>query len=121
MGELKKNRDLLIIEDDRNIAGLAKMLFEAEGISVDTAHNGKEAHIMIGMTDYKAISLDMNMNIMSGYEFLHCLDKNSYNKVVVFSGYTDDRLIREFGISNIFSKPADIMKYIETIKRLCVS
>lgn len=111
-------RQLLIIEDDFNIANIMRFMFSREGIEADIASNGKEALIQLAKHDYKAITLDLQMPIMSGWEFLHLFDKSKHNKIIVFSGYSDMRL-DDYKLYHVCDKPSDGQQLLEKVKELC--
>lgn len=111
-------KQLLIIEDDFNIAKIMKFMFSREGIVADIAGNGKEALIQLGKHDYFAITLDLQMPIMTGWEFLHLFDKALHGRVIVFSGYSDMRL-DEYNLYHICDKPSDGQQLVDKVKELC--
>ena len=111
-------RQLLICEDEPSIRTMLQIMFQLEGIDADLASNGKEALILLGKHDYKAISLDLKMPIMSGVELLHVLDKELHKRVVVFSCYVDDALKEYPQVKFVLNKPEDMQEYIKVIKDL---
>ena len=111
-------RQLLIIEDSPSLRVLLQIVLKLEGIESDLASNGKEALILLGKHDYKAISLDLKMPIMTGIELLYVLDKELHKRVVVFSCYVDDALKEYPQVKFVLNKPEDMQEYIKVIKDL---
>ena len=61
---------LLIVEDDRHLAGLLADLFTAEGYDVDIAHDGQQG-LHRGLTiDYDAAIVDRGLPVMDGAELV---------------------------------------------------
>ena len=95
-------KKILCVDDDPITLMLYKMVVSKSGFAthVDTAHNGEEAlhyfeHQNPDDEDYpKLIFLDLNMPVMSGWEFLDAFHKEKYEKfphckVIVLSSTID--------------------------------
>lgn len=109
-----KQKDLLIIEDENNIAIILRIQFEIAGLSVDVCGDGKEALIMLESTEYKVISLDMGLPIMGGLEFLHNIPLEMHPKVVVFSSL-EYPMLETYDLKMVWDKPRDSLQYQKTI------
>jgi len=62
--------DVLVIEDDADLAEMIEVVLESEGYEVRTAVNGKEALKVLGEWRPDVILLDLKMPVMDGWTFL---------------------------------------------------
>lgn len=77
---------LLLVEDDRLLAdGLSGQL-EKAGFSVDTTHTAREAMMLAGQEEYRAIILDLglpdgsSLDVLKMEERSHCLSGIDFNR-----------------------------------------
>jgi DNA-binding response OmpR family regulator len=59
---------LLVVEDDRKVAGFIQMGLREEGFAVDVASDGDEASSLVHLTDYDAIVLDVMLPKKNGLQ-----------------------------------------------------
>ena len=59
---------LLVVEDDRKVAGFIQMGLREEGYAVDVAGDGNEASALAHITDYDAIILDVMLPKKNGLQ-----------------------------------------------------
>ena len=59
---------LLVVEDDRKVAGFIQMGLREEGFAVDVARDGNEASSLVHITDYDAIILDVMLPQKNGLQ-----------------------------------------------------
>lgn len=112
---------VLIVEDDPAIRRLVKMVLEREGYRVDIAADGLEAVLMLGVSEYDAIILDLMMPNLDGFTFMNTLAENDparLRKIIVTSAASptviQDRMKGEpFAV---LSKPFDIQQLAERVK-----
>lgn len=86
---------VLLVEDDRAVAGLVRNVLLREGYRVLEAQNGAEALQLVGNTGLRLDLLltDVVMPVMSGPELVARLaEKRPELPVLFVSGYTDDAL-----------------------------
>jgi CheY-like chemotaxis protein len=62
-------RDVLVVEDDRDLATLEQMILADAGYRVRTAANGSEALACVSERMPGLVLLDMRMPVMNGWEF----------------------------------------------------
>jgi two-component system response regulator ResD len=85
---LEQPREILVVEDDRAIRRLLKMVLQREGYVVQEAADGAEAVLKLGLTDYDVIVLDLMMPNLDGFAFLSTLadrDAARLKKIIVTS------------------------------------
>lgn len=93
---------ILCVDDDPITLMLYKMVVSKSGFAqqIDTAHNGEEAlayfdRLLASNEDYpRLIFLDLNMPVMSGWEFLDLFTREKYEyfqdcRVIVLSSTID--------------------------------
>jgi CheY-like chemotaxis protein len=112
---------VLIIEDDEALRELLQMILEAEGFSVETAANGKEA--LERMMDHppSLVLLDMRMPIMDGWQFCHELARRGGPKppIVIVTAASDPAArAREVDADAWLTKPFDHTQLLSLVRRM---
>lgn len=59
---------ILVVEDDRKVAGFIEMGLREEGYAVDVAKDGEEAIVLAHVNDYDAIMLDLMLPKKNGLQ-----------------------------------------------------
>jgi CheY-like chemotaxis protein len=90
-----KQKTVLVIDADEQVRTSAHNLLEKYGCTVETAHEGKEAMLMIRNSDrpYDAIIADIRLPDMSGYDILMALKEITGNddpNLILMSGFGYD-------------------------------
>lgn len=107
---------ILVIEDNELNLKLMKDILESQGHEVETASDGKEGLNKALENDYKLILLDIQMPVVSGYDFLQVYDKQA--PVIVVSACAMDTEIekaKELGCADYIAKPIRINEFLSTI------
>ena len=68
---IANGRDVLVVEDDVDMAALVHMIVSDAGYAVRTAADGAEALVRVSERMPGMILLDMRMPVMNGWEFAH--------------------------------------------------
>ena len=113
---------ILVVDDDNSIR---QMLIEGltfkHRFLVEEASNGIEASIKLGTYRPDLVILDIFMPEMDGVEVCRSIlsePELSDMQVIITTGYPDhpklDEVV-ELGFTNIFSKPFDLLKFIDDI------
>ena len=79
---------ILVVEDDPAIRRLVTMVLLRQGYRVDTASDGLEAVLKLGVSDYDVIVLDLMMPNLDGFTFLSTLSESDparLDKIIVTS------------------------------------
>ena len=109
---------LLIIEDEKKVAGFIKKGLEEETYVVDVAYDGEEGLLLAQQGEYDLIILDLMLPVMDGLEVLSSLRakkndvpiilltaKNSVEeKVTGLNKGADDYLTKPFAFSELMAR-----------------
>ncbi len=109
---------ILIIEDNELNLKLMKDILISQSYEVDTAADGEEGLEKAMENDYDLILLDIQMPVVSGYDFLQIYDKKT--PVIVVSACAMDTEVdkaKELGCADYISKPIQIMEFLNTVKK----
>ena len=80
---------LLIIEDDKLLAGEMKIGLERHGFTINVAHTGLDGEEKAYVTDYDAVLLDLNLPDKDGLDILSYLRGNGRNMPVLIVSARD--------------------------------
>ncbi len=104
--------DLILIEDDLDIALNMKEYLEECGFNLSIFSTVSDATINISINSYDMILLDLNLPDFSGYELLKYLNKNKISlPTIVISAYSDvNNKLEAFklGADDYMIKPIDM-------------
>ena len=113
---------ILIIDDDHDLADLAKMVLTNEGFAVDVFNTLEDGRLAIETTDYDALILDLNLPDGDGISFLESRRKiGDETPVLILSTRTkvSDRVKGlESGCDDYLLKPFDIEELIARIRAI---
>ena len=117
---------VLIVEDDASIRRLVKMVLEREGYRVDIAADGIEAVLMLGVTDYDVIILDLMMPNLDGFTFMTTLAENDPKRLrrIIVTSAASPTVIKDRMKGEPFallSKPFDIQQLAEHVRKCIVA
>lgn len=111
---------LLIIEDDKQLAGEMKTGLERQGFTVDIALTGLEGEEKAFVTDYDAVLLDLNLPDKDGIEILSYLRSNGRNMPVLIVSARDTARERsaglDLGADDYIVKPFDFIELTSRIR-----
>ena len=118
------SKQILGVDDDKDIAKLLHNIISASGHFVTTCHDGIEAISLILKEDFNVILLDLDMPGLSGYEVIDSLDKEDIlkqNNIVVLTAnnITESEIqkFKEKGVGDVFQKPMNLEGILEVIKK----
>lgn len=116
--------DILIVEDDGDLAEVMEGALLAAGYDVRTATDGTEALAMIEESVPSLILLDMCMPKMNGWEFAHAFRKHysssSVPIVVVTAAEHARRRHTEIGARDVLPKPFSLDTLCRVVKKHAV-
>lgn len=114
-------REILVIDDDRDLAGLLAESLAQEGFAIATAQSGAEG-IEMGRSQAPAlILLDVNLPDISGFEVLRRLRRESDVPVIMLTarGEEVDRIVGlEIGADDYLPKPFSVRELVARINAI---
>ncbi len=120
---MKKNRQILLVEDDLYSSETLKFALEAKGHKVTLATNGRDALNMVNNEIPQLIILDIMMPKMDGYHFCRLLKFDARFKhipVIIVSSKiqeADRKLGLACGGDEYITKPYDLNMLINTVEK----
>ncbi|MDE6595619.1 MAG: response regulator, partial [Oscillospiraceae bacterium] len=121
-------KTILVVEDDDLNREIACTFLEDRGIKTETAANGQIAAEMFESSDvghYDAILMDIRMPVMDGLEAtakIRGMDKADASTVPIIAmsanAFDEDvKMSMECGMNSHLTKPIDIKKVVETLRK----
>lgn len=115
------HKNILVVEDNKEIQDSLKVALEVEGYNVFTADNGKEGLDALNkMPTPCMILLDLMMPVMNGWEFVEEISKDimlSSIPVVVVSAFGDKKGTPK--TEGYIQKPVDLDALLNTVSKHC--
>ncbi|MBN8555416.1 MAG: response regulator [Deltaproteobacteria bacterium] len=109
MGQLLRNRKILIIDDAPDVQTILRSFLEQEGAIVEVATNGSAAIQNITEQPYDLALLDLNLPEMSGYEIAQQMRHQGFKSLIyAFTAhdlnYLSKEKLKTSGFSGYLSK-----------------
>lgn len=115
-------RKILIIEDDRDIAGILKTNLADAKYDIDIFHSGKQGLERALASQYDLIILDLNLPDIDGMEICRSIrDETRYIPILILTcrdSEVDRVLGLEFGADDYLTKPFSIRELLARVKAL---
>ena len=112
---------ILVIEDEKDLAGIIKKGLEEEGYVVDTAHDGEAALRMALVNPYDLLVLDVMMPKLNGFDVLRELRSKSLLPVLMLTarGEDVDSIVGlELGADDYLAKPCNPRVLVARIRAI---
>ena len=112
---------VLVVEDDDDLRSGLQDILEAEGYSVSTAVNGRDALDRLSALVPQLILLDLMMPVMNGVEFLSALRQHetlSATPVVVISAWPKEA--QAVDAQGFLAKPINLKVLLSVVQRFCM-
>jgi CheY-like chemotaxis protein len=110
--------DVLVVEDDADLAALVEMILADAGYPVRTAAEGAQALARVEERMPGVILLDMRMPVMNGWEFARAF-ADRYGRaapiVVVTAAENARARAEEVGADGWIEKPFDLQAVIDAV------
>lgn len=117
---MKKN--ILIVEDERDIAELLKLYLESENFTVNIASNGIEAECIMDKESFDMALVDIMMPKMNGYDFIKKIRKYDLKlPIIVLSAkiLDNDKIVAlNLGADMYITKPFNPLEVVANVKAL---
>lgn len=116
------SRRVLVIEDNRDIAGLVRMNLRDLSTETDVAYSGREGMKMAHEGNYNLVILDLMLPDMEGIEICRALrNDKSYLPILMLTARSSeqDRVLGlETGADDYLTKPFSIRELIARVKAI---
>lgn len=114
--------NILVLDDNIDVAQSLADLLELEGHNVTLVHNGESAIQVFLSNDFDVGIFDIRMPGINGVEaFLTIKSRRPDCLIAMMSGYADEQLIRQAldaGASGMLSKPFHPEQLLETLHHI---
>ncbi|MGN0399786.1 MAG: response regulator transcription factor [Blautia sp.] len=110
--------NILVAEDEQEIAELLKLYLENEGYKVFWAKDGIEALELVEKEEINMAVLDIMMPRMDGYELTRRIRENSNMPILILSarGQSNDKILGlNLGADDYISKPFDPLEIVARV------
>jgi len=119
---MNRNRKILIVEDDRQVTKMMKLLLSKEGYDIDTSTNGHDALEMFNNERPDLVITDVKMPMMNGLDLarrLLAISKDVPIIIVTAFGTVKDAVEAiKLGASNYITKPISTQELKLTVKKV---
>lgn len=113
---------VLVVEDQRRLAGTVKRGLEAEGFAVDVAGDGEEGLWLAREHPYDAIVLDILLPKLNGYRLCATLrDESIWTPILMLSaksGEYDEAEALDTGADDFLAKPFSFVVLVARLRAL---
>ncbi|MBV9131550.1 MAG: response regulator, partial [Chloroflexi bacterium] len=109
---------VLVADDEKNILQLARMYLQAEGFTVETAANGREALEKVKVAKPDLLVLDLMMPEIDGWEVCRRLRKESDLPIIMLTARGDDvdKIVGlELGADDYMTKPFNARELVARV------
>jgi CheY-like chemotaxis protein len=117
---VKQMKDILVVDDDRQILELVKRILESEGIVAHCAASGEEALEKMKERTFSLMITDLNMPGLDGLELSRIgLGIAPQMPIIMDTGRISPKIIRlakEIGITKVLAKPFLPNVLLDTIR-----
>ena len=114
-------KNILIVEDDKNIARLIKEIVERKGYTAAITTDGDEAFKVFCNIKFDLIITDLKMPKVDGMTFIQQVrEKNKKVPIIIVTGYGSEKnrtMAESYGVFKILSKPCSIMNITIAIEQ----
>ena len=112
---------ILVVDDDKEIAGAIEIYLKAEGYTVFTAHDGEEALSMLKKEDVQLIIMDVMMPKMDGIRATTKIREDKNIPIIILSAKSEDYdkvSGLNVGADDYVTKPFNPMELIARVRSL---
>jgi len=110
---------VLVVDDDRDIRDLIRVVLEEEGYSVVTAENGEQALASIARRRPDLILLDLTMPVLNGWQTRARLAESWPEIPIVFmtAGFRARAEAEAYHVAGYLAKPFDVDDLLRVVSR----
>lgn len=113
-------KNILIIDDNKDILGIFEQLLLDDGFSVSTANNGIAGIELFKRESFDLVITDINMPGMSGFDVINAINSILMIPIILMSSDylpVDPDDVKRLGVNAIISKTINDYDFCELIKR----
>jgi len=113
--------NVLIVEDDKNLALITSKVLEAKGFNPDLAKDGEDALGKVNQKKYKIYLVDINIPKINGLELVKEIRKKDKNSIIIMlTGRIEDFYFQkayDYGCDDYIKKPFSVSELLIRIER----
>jgi DNA-binding NtrC family response regulator len=113
-------KNVLVVDDDKDLCDLISEVVKEEGFNVCKAYNGFIALEKINKCNFDLLIIDNRLTGLSGISVVERINKSKPSlKTIMISAFGNSHtknLARALGVRDFIDKPFDIKQLIQTIK-----
>ncbi len=114
-------RDVLIVDDDKDIVDALTTILNMEGFSVRTAYNGADCLKEVRTNKPAIVLLDLMLPDISGKDVAKTLaselDSNAVPIIIISAAREAKETAKEVGAKACIEKPFDLQELINTVNK----
>lgn len=122
---MKKNgieKNILIVEDDRNIGNLIKEIVERKGNIATLAGDGEEGFKAFSSIKFDLVITDIKMPKLDGISLIKLIREKDKNiPIIIITGYGSEENIaaaKKYGVEKFLKKPCSVLEISKAIDDL---
>lgn len=112
-------KNILIVEDDKNIGNLIKEIVQRKGNIATLACNGEEGFKAFSSIKFDLVITDLKMPKLDGISLIKLIrEKNRSVPIIIITGYgTDENVItaKKYGVEKFLKKPCSVLDISKAI------
>lgn len=112
-------KNILIIDDNKDMLGIFEQLLLDDGFSVSTANNGIAGIELFKRESFDLVITDINMPGMSGFDVINAINNILMIPIILMSSDylpVDPDDVKRLGVNAIISKTINDYDFCELIK-----
>lgn len=115
--------NVLLVEDDRDVADSLAMVLELDGHVVETANDGAEGLVRAATSAPHVVVLDVGLPKLDGIELARGLRQMHGDSLhlIAYTAYLDDELVERLadaGVDEALLKPAPLPRLLAAVRGL---
>lgn len=112
-------KNILIVEDDRNIGNLIKEIVERKGNIATLVGDGEEGFKAFSSIKFDLVITDIKMPKLDGISLIKLIREKDKNiPIIIITGYGSDENIaaaKKYGVEKFLKKPCSVLEISKAI------
>lgn len=113
-------KNILVVDDDKDLCDLISEIVKEEGFNVHKAYNGFIALEKINRYNYDLLIIDNRLSGLSGISVLERVHKSKPTmRTIMISAFGNSKtknLARDLGVKEFVDKPFDVKQLVKKIR-----